>query len=67
MKISNSCVFIGYRGLSSWCVSCRCSIVCLSLCAVFWHSLVGSIAIHCFQLPAGTTCFFTGTSCADSL
>jgi len=29
--------------------------VSLTLCAVFWAlSLVGSIAIHCIPLPAGT-------------
>ena len=43
--------------LVGWCVSIRCSIACLTQSmGVFFLalSLVGSIAIHCIPLPAGT-------------
>jgi len=60
--IWDSCVFIGYCGLSSWSVCiCRCSIACLtqSVLGFIALSLVGSIAIHCIPLPAGTVLVVT--------
>jgi len=55
VKISASCVFIGYRGLSGVYPVGVVLCVTQSLHSFLALSLVGSIAIHCIPLPAGTT------------
>ena len=45
--------------LLGWCLSCSCSIACLtqSMRGLFALSLFGSTAIHSIPLPAGTVLF----------
>ena len=53
VPVFSQVIVVGLLGL---CVSCRCSTACLtqSMRGILALSLVGSIAIHCIPLPAGT-------------